>query len=43
MEECGLVAGWFKANLLWFLWAALLLPWVDGIAVPFNPRRGEAF
>jgi len=32
---------WFKPNPALILWAALLLLWVEGIAVPLSPRLGE--
>lgn len=33
---------WFKPSPVWVMWAALLLPVVEGIAVPLSPRTGEA-
>jgi hypothetical protein len=32
---------WFKPNPVLILWAALLLPWVEGIAVPLRPHPDE--
>ena len=41
MAKFRSVGQWFKPGPVWFLWAALLLPVVEGIAVPFRPRPGE--
>jgi len=41
MEKFRAVARWFEPSPIWFFWAALLPPVVEGIAVPFRPHPGE--
>ena len=33
---------WLKPSPVWVVWAALLLPVAEGIAVPLRPRSDEA-
>jgi hypothetical protein len=41
MMKITSVMSWFTPNPVWILWVALLLPWVQGIAVPLGPRPDE--
>ncbi len=42
MTKIRSALSWLKPSQVWIVAAALLLPWVEGIAVPLSPCPDEA-